>query len=286
MRRRPSRITYRNRSRILINIVMAIVVLLLAMPLWYVLNNALKVEQEIIRRPLVLRPQDFTLDSVTSAFRVMSYPLRFMNSIILLVLSCAALISSGSLAAFGIAMANSRAMNRLYAFLVAIITLPFQLAMVPLIFLLKGLGLINNYLGTALVYTAWFLPFVIFLYTGFIRTIPRELEESARVDGCGLVRSYLFIYLPLLKQITGTVLILRGVAVWNDLLVPMITLTRSTLMPLQLKLYSLIGRYSSSMTRWNLVFGGTFIVSVPILIAFLALQRFFVRGVVAGAVKG
>ncbi|MEW5814271.1 MAG: carbohydrate ABC transporter permease [Spirochaetota bacterium] len=284
--KRRSWITYRNRSRIAINVLMVIVVLLLVMPLWYVLNNAFKVEKEIVRRPLVLRPQDFTFGSVLSAFRVMSYPLRFVNSSILLVISCTLLIALGSLAAFGIAMANSRFMNRVYAFLVAIITLPFQLAMVPLIFLLKGLGLINSYLGTSLVYTAWFLPFVIFLYTGFIRTIPRELEDSARVDGCGLLRSYFYIYLPLLKSITGTVLILRGVAIWNDLLVPMITLTRSTMMPLQQKLFSLIGRYGSSMTRWNLVFGGTFIVSVPILVVFILLQRLFVRGVVAGAVKG
>lgn len=283
---RRSLIGYRNRTRLIINSIMILVVLLLVMPLWYVLNNAFKVEKEIIRRPLVLRPRDFTFGSVISAFRVMDYSLRFMNSGIILVISCSTLIGLGSIAAFGIAMANSRLLNRVYAFLVAIITLPFQLAMVPLIFLLKGLSLINSYLGIALVFTAWFLPFVVFLYTGFIRTIPRELEESARVDGCGLLRSYFHIYLPLLKTITGTVLILRGVAIWNDLLIPMITLTRSTMMPLPLKLYSLIGKYSSSMTRWHLVFGGTFLVSVPILIVFLVLQRFFVRGVVTGAVKG
>jgi raffinose/stachyose/melibiose transport system permease protein len=280
------RITYRNRSRIVINVLMLVVVLTLVIPLWYVLNNAFKSEAQIVRRPLVLRAQDFTTSNVTNAFRVMRYPLRFMNSAILLAISCALLIGLGSVAAYGIAMAGSRLLNRVYGFLVAIITLPFQLAMVPLIFLLKSLGLLNSYLGTSLVYTAWFLPFVIFLYTGFIRTIPRELEESARVDGCGLLRSYFFIYLPLLKAVTGTVLILRGVAIWNDLLIPMITLSRSTMMPLQLKLYSLIGQYGAAMTRWNLVFGGTFIVSVPILIIFLALQRYFVRGVVTGAVKG
>ncbi len=147
-----------------------------------------------------------------------------MNSVVVLVLSCAFLISLGSLAAFGIAMANSRFMNRVYTVLVAMITLPFQLAMVPLIFMLKGLGLMNTYWGTALVYSGWFLPFVIFLYTGFIRTIPKELEEAGRVDGCGLFRSFLSIYIPLLKSVTGTVLILRGVPIWNDLLVPIITL--------------------------------------------------------------
>jgi raffinose/stachyose/melibiose transport system permease protein len=183
-------------------------------------------------------------------------------------------------------MANSRLMNRVYAVLVAMITLPFQLAMVPLIFTLKGLHLMNTYWGTSLVYSGWFLPFVIFLYTGFIRTIPKELEEAGRVDGCGLLRSFLSIYIPLLKSVTGTVLILRGVPIWNDLLVPMITLSRSTMSTLPLKLYSFIGAYGASLTHWNLVFGGTFIVSFPILVVFLFLQRYFVRGVVAGAIKG
>jgi raffinose/stachyose/melibiose transport system permease protein len=277
---------YHRRRKLLINLVMLIITLSLLMPLWYVLNNAFKVEAQIVRRPLVLRPQDFTMDSVVRAFGALDYPTRFLNSGIILVLSCFFLIALGSAAGYGIALSGSALLNRIYIVLVAMITLPFQLAMVPLIFMLKAMGLINTYLGIALVYTGWFLPFVIFLYTGFIRTIPKELEESARVDGCSLLQSYWHIYLPLLRSITGTVLILRGVPIWNDLLVPMITLTRSTLATLPLKLYSFIGQYGASMTRWNLVFGGTFMVSLPILIVFLALQRMFIRGVVAGAIKG
>jgi raffinose/stachyose/melibiose transport system permease protein len=265
---------------------MILLCLLLLLPLWYVLNNSFKVEKEILRNPLILLPSTATLANVSQAFATMKFPLRFMNSAVILVISCAFLMSLGSLAAFGIAMANSRLMNRVYAVLVAMITLPFQLAMVPLIFTLKGLHLMNTYWGTSLVYSGWFLPFVIFLYTGFIRTIPKELEEAGRVDGCGLLRSFLSIYIPLLKSVTGTVLILRGVPIWNDLLVPMITLSRSTMSTLPLKLYSFIGAYGASLTHWNLVFGGTFIVSFPILVVFLFLQRYFVRGVVAGAIKG
>jgi raffinose/stachyose/melibiose transport system permease protein len=276
----------RRRSRIGVTIVMGIICLFLVFPLWYVLNNSFKVESEILRSPLILLPRMMTFDSVIQAFTAMKYLLRLMNSTLILALSCALLVSLGSIAAFGIAMANSRFLNRVYMVLVATITLPFQLAMVPLIFMLKHLGLMNTYWGTVLVYGGWFLPFVIFLYTGFIRTIPRELEEAGRVDGAGLFRSFISIYIPLLKSITGTVLILRGVTIWNDLLVPMITLSRSTMSTLPLKLYSFIGSSGASMTRWNLVFGGTFIVSLPILLLFIFLQRYFIRGVVAGAIKG
>jgi raffinose/stachyose/melibiose transport system permease protein len=277
---------FRMRARVGINIVMMLIVLVLVTPLWYVLNNAFKVEQEILRRPLVLLPAAATLDNLARSFTAMKYPVTFMNSAVVLVLSCTFLISLGSLAAFGIAMAKSRFLNIVYIVLVAMITLPFQLAMVPLIFLLKSLHLVNTYLGIALIYSGWFLPFVIFLYVGFIRTVPRELEEAGRVDGCGLLRSFISIYIPLLKSITGTVLILRGVPVWNDLLVPIITITRSTMSTLPLRLYSFVGTPGSSAIRWTLVFGSTFIVSLPILLVFLFLQRFFVRGAAAGAVKG
>ena len=277
---------HRQRARLGVNVVMIIITLLLVLPLWYVLNNAFKVEQEILRQPLVLLPSTATLANVVRAFTAMNYPLRFMNSVVILVLSCVLLVTLGTLAAFGIAMARSRFLDRVYTALVAMITLPFQLAMVPLIFLLKGFGLMNTYWGTALVYCGWFLPFVIFIYTGFMRTIPRELEEAGRVDGCGLFRSLLSIYLPLLKSVTGTVLILRGVPIWNDLLVSLITLSRSTLSTLPLKLYSFIGTYGAAGTKWTLVFGSTVLVSAPILLVFLFLQRYFVKGAVAGAVKG
>ena len=274
------------RGRVGVNIAMALIVIVLVMPLWYVLNNAFKIEREILLRPLLLRPSAATIDNLVRAFKAMKYPLTFMNSVITLVLSCTLLIALGSLAAFGIAMARSRFFNTVYVVLVAMITLPFQLAMVPLIFLLKGMKLTNTYLGLALVYTGWFMPFVIFLYTGFIRTVPRELEEAARVDGCGLLRSFLSIYIPLLKSITGTVLILRGVPIWNDLLVPIITISRSTMSTLPLVLYSFIGTPGSRAIQWSLVFGSTFIASLPIVLVFLFLQRYFVRGVVAGAIKG
>jgi raffinose/stachyose/melibiose transport system permease protein len=284
---RPKRLLgLRARARVGVNVVMVLIVILLVMPLWYVLNNAFKVEREILRQPLILLPSAATLDNVARSFNAMKFPLTFMNSAIVLVLSCASLIALGSLAAFGIAMANSRSLNTVYIVLVAMITLPFQLAMVPLIFLLKSLHLVNSYLGISLIYSGWFMPFVIFLYTGFIRTVPRELEEAGRVDGCGLLRSFISIYIPLLKSVTGTVLILRGVPIWNDLLVPIITITRSTMSTLPLKLYSFIGTPGSTATKWTLVFGSTFIVSVPILLVFLFLQRYFVKGAVAGAVKG
>lgn len=275
----------RKKNRMITNTIMLIITLILVVPLWYVVNNAFKQERFIYINPLILTPESFSLEGIFTAFRIMKYPLRFFNSLAILLVSCIIIVSVGSMAAYGIAMAKNKYMKRIYNFIVILITLPIQLAMVPLIFMMKDMHLINTHLGTALVYSGWFLPFVIFLYTGFIRKIPKELEEAARVDGCGLLRSFISIYMPLLKTITGTVLILRGVPIWNGLLVPMITLTRSTLTTLPYKLYTFIGGDSISAS-WDLVFAGTFLVSMPILIIFLAMQRVFITGAMAGAVKG
>ena len=143
--------------------------------------------------------------------------------------------------------------------------------------------LIDNHFGIALVFAGFMLPFIIFLYTGFIKTIPKELEEVSYIDGCSLFRTYLYIYMPLLKTITGTVLILRAVPVWNNLLIPMITTTKGSMATLPLKLFSFVSSY---LTNWDLVFGATFLVTLPIILIFLSMQRMFIRGAVSGSVKG
>jgi raffinose/stachyose/melibiose transport system permease protein len=213
----------------------------------------------------------------------MEYPRAFINSTIILILSCGLLIVAGSLAAYAIANVKNKIINRLYIFIVALIALPFQLAMVPLVFLLKDLNLLNSFVGTSFVYAATSMPFVIFLYVGYMRTLPKELEEAAIVDGCGMLKTYLLIYMPLLKMITATVLILRGVHIWNNLLVVVITISTGKMATLPLRLYSFV---TVDLTRWELVFGSTMIVSLPIIILFLALQRTFIKGIVAGSVKG
>lgn len=270
------------RKKIYTNIILMIITVLLFIPLWYTLINAFKIDKYIFLNPMIITAKSFTLSNIVRAFSLMNYPRLFLNSALILVISCAMLILFGSMAGFGIVMARNKRFENLYAFFIVMITLPFQLAMVPLISMLKHMNLLNTYIGIGLVYTGYFISFVIFLYTGFIRTIPGEIEEAARVDGCGLLRIYFSIYLPLLKTITGVVLVLRGVAIWNDLLIPLITITKSTMATLPLKLVSFVG---SHYTSWELVFGGTLIVSTPILIIFIAMQRYFVTGIMQGAIK-
>ena len=259
------------------------VALLYLLPLWYVFNNSFKENRYISSNPFFITSESFTLDNIKNAFKLLSYPTSLLNSVVTLVLSCVLLIVCGSLASFGITYANSKSLNSMYTFFVALITVPFQIAMVPLVIMLKNIGLNNSFIGVACIYSAMYLPFVIFLYTGFMRGIPNEMMESANIDGCNALKTYFYIYMPLLKTTTGIILILRGVAIWNDLLVPLIAINSPSMFTLQQKLYTFT---ASRVGKWDIIFGGTVLVCFPIVILFLLLQKTFIKGVMAGSVKG
>ena len=137
-----------------------------------------------------------------------------------LTISCGIIIISGALAGFAIAIVNNRLLRSIYITLVLLISVPFQVILIPIVQILSTLKLMNNYFGTSFVFAAVNMPFAVFLYTGFMRAIPRELCEAAIVDGCGMAKTFLYVYMPLMKVVTTTVLILRGTGVWNDLLIP------------------------------------------------------------------
>jgi len=279
MRMRGSRLW----RQVLNNLALAIVTMVVFVPLWYFLNNAFKVKKFIPISPMVIGRGMFTLANIRDAFVALNYPRAFINSAIILVLSCVLIVALSSAAGFAIARVRSRLLNGFYMVFVLAITLPFGLAMIPLMSLLKSLHLLNSYFGTSLVYVAMSTPFAVFLYTGFMRIVPGELEEAAIVDGCGLFRTFLHIFLPLLKATTGTVIILRGVGIWNDLLVPLLTISRARMIPLTLQLYGYLT--FTKVTYWELIFAGTLLVSLPVMAAFLFLQKYIVSGITAGALK-
>lgn len=280
------KITVKGRRRlkkIITNTIMMFVMLLYLMPFWYVVNNAFKERSYISLQPFTISPEIFTLENIKSAFVKMNYGATFMNSFLVLLLSCGIFIIVGSMTAFGIYIADHKFFNRLYVVFVSLIALPFQAAMVPLVSLLRTLHLSDSFLGLALIYSAMFLPFIVFIYTGFMRSLPQELMESARMDGCSYIQIYAYIYMPLLKTVTGIVLVLRGVYVWNDLQVPLIVINDPARQTLQQRLYVFA---QSRIGNFDLVFAGALLVCLPMVVLFLLMQKSFIKGVMAGSVKG
>ena len=204
------------------------------------------------------------------------------SSFVITVSSVTSLILIGSLCAYALARHRSRVSTAIYLLFVLGIILPFQLAIVPLYVAMRHLGLVGDYLGMIVLNTGLLMPLTVFLYTGFIRALPRDYEEAAWVDGAGIVRTYARVVFPLLWPITATVAVLIGIVVWNEFFVALIFLAGSRYETVSVALNAFAGDYVS---RWNLLFAGVAIVIAPMLVVFLFAQRHLIRGFSAG-VKG
>jgi len=254
-----------------------------AIPLFYVLLNSFKNYNDIMYRPMEIDPSKWSFDNFVNAWTVMSLGEGFIANTTFLVLSLAFMVVAGSLMGFAVSIVDSKFLRISYRLIILVITIPFQAIMIPVVVLMTRMGVINSYFGTSMLFAATAMPIVVFLYVGAMKTIPRELCEAAVVDGCGIMQTYARIYLPLLKVITGTVLIIRGTPVWNDLLINMITVTD----PLKKTvIYRLTTFLSTRMSMWDFVFGGVVLISLPVIIVFFLLQKVFIAGITAGAVKG
>jgi raffinose/stachyose/melibiose transport system permease protein len=206
----------------------------------------------------------------------------FGSSLVITLSSVAGLVVLGSLSSYALARRTGPLSTFLYMTFVLGIILPFQLAIVPIYVGMRHLGLVGNYVGVIVLNIGLLMPLTIFLYTGFIRALPRDYEEAARVDGAGLVRTYARVVFPLLRPITVTGAVLLGVIVWNEFFIALIFLSGSRIQTLPVALYSYAGEY---VTRWNLIYAGVAISIGPILVFYLFAQRHLVRGFSAG-VKG
>jgi raffinose/stachyose/melibiose transport system permease protein len=206
----------------------------------------------------------------------------FARSLIITASSVTVLIALGSLCAYTLARRRGRLSDVVYLLFVLGIILPFQLAIIPLFVVMRHLGLVGTVAGMILLNVGLLMPLMVFLYTGFIRALPRDYEEAARVDGAGIIRTYARVVFPLLRPITGTAAVLVGIIVWNEFFVALIFLAGSHAPTLPVALYSFAGSY---VVRWNLIFAGVAIAIVPTLVFYLFAQRKLMRGFSAG-VKG
>jgi raffinose/stachyose/melibiose transport system permease protein len=204
------------------------------------------------------------------------------SSLIITVSSVAGLIVLGSLCAYVIARRSGRLSNAVYIAFVVGAILPVGLAIIPLFVAMRHLGLTGNYAGMIVLNIGLQMPLTVFLYTGFIRALPRDYEEAAWVDGAGTLRTYALVVFPLLLPVTATAAVLTGIIVWNEFFVTLVFLGGSRAQTVPVALYSFVNDYVS---RENLVFAGLAITIAPILLFYLFTQRHLIRGFSAG-VKG
>ncbi|SDN90797.1 carbohydrate ABC transporter permease [Alkalicoccus daliensis] len=229
-------------------------------------------------------PDYLTFSNFTEAWERANLLNAFTNTFIITVGAALLLIVFGSMAAYPLARVKSKLNQFVFFLFVAIMVIPPLAALVPLYNLVVRMGMINTHEIAILNNFASFLPLTIFLYSGFIRsTIPKELEEAARIDGAGVLTVFFRVVFPLLKPVTATVLIISSVFIWNDYQFAIFFLQDSSVHTLTVTLSSFFGENQSNL---NLVAAAALMASLPMIILFLLLQKYFIAGLSAGSVKG
>lgn len=272
----------RTRNRNFLTIVLWGLVLVYLFPLYMAVTIAVKSPEEFVNNTYGL-PKMPQLGNLIKAAQDMQYFESLKNGLIILAGTLLILVAVSSIAAYALARGTGKVYGRMYTFFLAGMMVPIQLIMIPLYKIINSLQLMNTYQGVILIYTAINIPLAIVILRGFISTIPKELDEAAKIDGAGLFTVYWRVILPLIKAPLTTVVIFVSVTVWNDLLTPLLFLggDKKTLI---IALYNFKG--ASYTTDWTMIFAGSVLTMIPLVVVFLCTQKYFIKGMIAGAVKG
>lgn len=250
-------------------------------PLYLVIANAFKTNPEILQSP-ARPPIGPTLDGMSGVLSGADVTGGLVNSLIITGSTIALIMVVASMLAFALHMSVSWIGNAVGAVILFGLILPTPVILIPVFRVLKYVGLQNSYPGLILFLCAYYAPFAVLVYRGFMRSIPRELVEAASLDGASLGFIYWSVILPLLRPATASVLVVCGVWVWNEFLPPLVLLGPLQGNTVTVGLFRSVGQFDVDFGQ---LFSYMLFVSIPVLVFYLALQRYFVRGLTAGATK-
>lgn len=251
--------------------------LLVLFPVYIVVINSVRSDTDYGNR--LVPPTEPLFGNFADAWAQANLGQALMNSLIITVASVLVIVVVSATAAYPLARLTARWTRAAYLMFVLGLLLPFQLALIPLYTTLRDLGLLGNPLSLVILYAGLQAPFSIFLYTEFLRSIPQDYDEAAQLDGCSHLKLFVRVLFPMLAPITGTVVILNAVHVWNDFYAPLLYLSGSRVQTVPLAVYQFTGAYAS---QWGLIFSSLMLGSIPVLIAFLIMQKAVFRGYSSG----
>jgi len=243
----------------------------------------MKTLRETFSNPLGLPADGINIDNYVAIFQEQTMAGYFMNSVIVTLFSVTFTLLFAAMIAFGITRLSSWLGNIMFTLFTLGMMVPAQVIMVPLYSLMLDLNLTNSLVGLILVNVATTLPIAVFILTGFMKTLPKELFEASTIDGAGNWQMFTKVAIPLSLPSLSATAIFLFVMHWNDLLYPLLFITDNAYKTLPLALLEFQGQYS---TNYPMLFTGVIIASAPMVVAYVFLQRFFVAGMTAGAVKG
>jgi ABC-type glycerol-3-phosphate transport system permease component len=250
-------------------------------PLIWMVLTSLKPASEVFSGPLLpVHPQ---LDAYGYVFSSLGIGTYFLNSVIVTGITVIGVIIASSLAGYAFAFLPIPGKRIVFGVLMSALLIPAALFLIPAFIELRAIGLLNTQLGLTLVHTGAGVPFAIFLMTSFFENIPLELRDAARMDGAGEFTIFLRVALPLSLPGVATVAIFQVLFTWNDLMLSNGLIQDRSIQTLQPALYTLVGEHASN---WPALTAALTIAAAPVVIFFVAVQRLFVAGLLAGSVKG
>lgn len=266
-----------------ISVFLLLLVLLYLSPLGMMLLNAFKSYSEIMTNVLSA-PEKITFKNFAVVFSDMNYPKVFLNTLFVTLLGVAGIVFFGSMAGYKMARVKKQYSKISFLYCIMPMMVPFQSFMITLVVIARHLGLTNSLPGLGIIYWGLGCPMAIFLYQGFTKTIPYELEEAAIVEGCTGFPLFFTVVFPLLKSVSASVIVVNAMWIWNDFLLPLLIIGGSrSAKTLQLAAYSFMGQYKS---EWQNIMAAAILIIIPALVIYVIFQKHIIKGLVAGAVKG
>ena len=261
--------------------IMIAYMLLILYPLLNMILSSFKTTREIMRYPFSM-PAAIEFTNYVNVWVDQGFGRYFLNSFLYTSFSMAFVVLFGSMAAYGISRYRFKGSTLLYMLFLSGIMLPLKAAVIPLFQIIKKLNLMDSPFSVIFIYIAMGIPSTVFILAGFMKTIPVALEQAARIDGCNDLRIYRQIIMPICMPSIALVTIYNAVPIWNEFFFPLVFIQNNMLKTLPVGLASFIGQHS---TKWDLLFTGLSIAIVPMLILYLSMSKYFIKGMTAGAVK-
>jgi raffinose/stachyose/melibiose transport system permease protein len=270
----------------------ALLFLVFLFPFFLVLINSAKGAFEVTQFPMSMPKQWKTLlDNSVSIWTSpnIRYQASFVASVLITIISLAAINLLSAQAAWALVRTKTKTSSAIFFLFVAAMVIPFQIVMFPLLSWFRnitaftGIRLLRSYQGMILCYIGFGVSLSIFMFHGFIKSIPLELEEAATIDGCSRAGIFYRIVFPILKPIQATVLVLNGIWIWNDYLLPLLILGKgNAIQTIPLAVSNFAGAY---VKQWDLILTAILLAMIPVIVFFLFAQKYIVKGMVAGSIK-
>lgn len=262
-------------------VIMSIYVLLIAYPIFNMVLSSFKSTRDILKSPFGL-PSEFDFHNYKVLWVDKHFDVYFFNSILITAFSMAFVVFFGSMASYGISRYKFKGNTLVYMLFLSGIMLPLKAAVIPLFMIIKKMNLVNTRWSVIFIFMAMGIPSTVFILSGYMKTVPKEMEYAARIDGCKDFSIYSKIFMPLSAPSIALVTIYNAVPIWNDFFFPLVFLQSEKAKTLPVGLSSFFGQNS---TNWSLLFTGLSLAIVPMIIIYLFMSKYFIKGLTAGAVK-